>query len=276
MKKILGIVSSTRKLGNSEILVKEIMGSVPGECTRELIRLTDLKIEPCRACYRCLQPDTECQIKDDFNYILGKIKEADAVIFGVPVYLLGPHGYYKMLIDRMVGNENHSRFTEGKPFVTVIPFGQKRWEGYARAATLVLPRLLKMKLVDTWLVHATLPGEAFIDPDNLEHARKLGRELFTREAKAPAARECGFCGSDIFRLLPDNRVECPICGAIGVLKPGNLPDVSGSDYTRYDPLEMEEHFKVWLVEMKQKFLAEKDSLKEIQKGYQEPAWWVKP
>lgn len=73
MKKVLGLVVSNRKLGNSEILVKEIMGNIPEECNRELIRLTDLEIKPCKACYRCLQPDNACPVRDDFNFVIGKI-----------------------------------------------------------------------------------------------------------------------------------------------------------------------------------------------------------
>lgn len=42
MKKILGLVFSNRRLGNSEILVKEIMRSIPDDGSRELIRVTDL------------------------------------------------------------------------------------------------------------------------------------------------------------------------------------------------------------------------------------------
>ncbi len=67
MKKVLGLVVSNRKLGNSEILVKEILSNIPEECNRELIRLTDLEIKPCKACYRCLQPDSDCAVGDNFN-----------------------------------------------------------------------------------------------------------------------------------------------------------------------------------------------------------------
>lgn len=276
MKKVLGLVVSNRKLGNSELLVKEVMNSIPEECSLELIRLTELKLETCRACYRCLQPDTACSLKDDFNYVMGKIKEADALVIGVPVYILGPHGYYKMLTDRLVGSYNYSAYTKGKPCAVIIPYGQKGWEGYSKAASTILPRLLEMRIVDCWQVHATLPGESFFSQDNLDYARKLGRELFSGREYRPGARECVHCGSDLFRLLGENRVECPVCGAQGVLKQDNTPDLSDAPYVRFSPHEMEEHFKVWLVEMKNKFLAEKDKVKEVQKGYQGMDWWVKP
>lgn len=276
MRKVLGLVISPRKLGNSELLVKEIMSSIPEKCSRELIRLTDLRIEPCKACYQCLQPDKDCPIKDDFNFVINKIKEADALIIGVPVYILGPHGYYKMLTDRLLGAGNYAEFTEGKPCLLVIPFGTKGWEGYSRAAALVMPRLLKMKIVDCWQIHSTLPGESLLNRDNLKYAQNLGMGLFNGSEYKFGTRECSHCGSDLFRLLAGNRVECPVCGVQGILKDDNIPDFTDADYCRFSNEEMEEHFKVWLVEMKQRFLDEKDHLKEVQKAYRDKDWWIKP
>lgn len=276
MKKVLGLVISRRKLGNSELLLKEIMSNIPQECSLELIRLTDLKLESCNACYRCLDPDQECPIEDDFNFVMGKIKEADALILGVPVYILGPHGVYKMLIDRLVGSENYAASTQGKPCILVIPYGARGWEGYAKAAALTLPRFLKMQLVDCWQIHATLPGESLFDADNAAYARNLGVRLFQGKAYQPGVRECPTCGSDLFRLLPGNKVECPICGIQGVLNSDNLPDFTAAGYCRFGNKEMEEHFKVWLVEMKHRFAVERKAIKAVQSGYRDKDWWIRP
>lgn len=276
MKKVLGLVVSHRKLGNSEILVKEIMSNIPEECSRELIRLTDMEIKPCKACYVCLQPDKTCPVRDDFNFLIGKIREADALIIGVPIYFLGPHGYYKMLTDRLVGAQNHSQDTQGKPCVIVMPYGSKGWEGYSKAACVVMPKLLRMKLVDCWQVHATLPGESLLNPENISYAKALGRELFTGREYHAGSNECPICGSDLFRLLPENQVECPICGSRGILNSNCSPDFSDSNYRRFSDQEMDEHFKGWLIEMKDRFLVEKDRLKSLQNGYRDQSWWTKP
>ena len=45
--RILGLVASPRRLGNSEILVKEIMSVLPAEWPKEMIRLPDLNIKNC-------------------------------------------------------------------------------------------------------------------------------------------------------------------------------------------------------------------------------------
>lgn len=276
MKNVLGLVISHRKLGNSELLVKEIMRSIPEECNRELIRLTDLKIDPCKACYRCLQPEQVCPLEDDFNFVLSKIKAADALVIGVPVYILGPHGYYKLLMDRLVGAANYAAHTKDKPCVIVIPFGTSGWQGYSQAASLIMPRLLQMRLVDIWQVHATLPAEALLNPDNLNYARSLGRDIFQGREYQPGPRECIQCGSDLLRLLPINRVECPICGAQGVLTSQGVPDFTASDYCRFSDHEVEEHFHGWLTEMKQRYWNEKDHLHQVQKDYRNIDWWIKP
>jgi Multimeric flavodoxin WrbA len=276
MKNVLGIVISHRKLGNSELLVKEIINSIPEQCRQELIRLTDLKIEPCQACYKCLQADQACPVKDDFNYVIEKVKKADAVIIGVPVYILGPHGYYKMLTDRLVGTGNHIQYTRGKPCILVIPYGSTGWEGYSKAAALVMPRLLQMKIVDCWQVHATLPGESMLNPDNQLCARKLGQNLFNAREYQPGERECPFCGSDLFRLGAEGTIECPICGARGKLMHDHIPNFSGNDYCRFSEQAVIEHFKSWLVQTKQRFQNEKDRLKEVQRDYRTMDWWIKP
>ncbi len=273
-KKILGLVASYRKMGNSELLLKEIMSSIPGDCKLEMLRLTDLKIEACKACYHCLEAGNECKLKDDFNYVMKKIREADAVLFGVPIYLLGPHSSYKMLNDRLVGAFNQSKHTAGKPCVIVVPFGAEGWEGYTKAATLVLPRLLEMKLVDCWQVHTTLPGEFLLDDAQIHYARQLGREMFSGREYQPGARECSRCGSDLFRLLTGSGVECCICGSRGILEADNIPVFEDDDHWRFSHEALEEHLNGWVVGMKQKFREEKDRLKDLSRPYKNLDWWI--
>ncbi len=275
MKKVLGLVVSERRMGNSELLVKEIMGSVPEPCRREMIRLTEMRIEYCRACYRCLTPGTSCVKNDDFNFVMNKIMEVDGLVIGLPVYFLGPHGCFKMLLDRMLGAAHYAERTREKPCIVVMPFGMPGWEGYTRAAALVLPRMLEMKLAGFWQVHATLPGEGVTVPEYLEHARKLGRGMFTGGGFATGSRECPQCGGDLFRLLPDGWIECPLCSARGILKEGGVPEFSGGGHCRFSTEALREHFQVWLVEMKEKYLGERDRLKEAQKPYRGSNWWIR-
>lgn len=276
MKNVLGLVISERKLGNCELLLKEILSNVPAPCRRELIRLTELEIKPCKACYHCLKPGAMCSLNDDLNFVLQKIKEADALIIGVPVYFLGPHAYLKLLGDRMLGAGHYAEYTRGKPCLLVIPYGMPGWEGYTKSATLTLPRLLGMKIIDCWQVNAALPGESVINEANLAYAQDTGRTIFLKDEYPKETLECPQCGSDLFRFLKDGKIECPICLGTGELKQDNKLDFSSSTHNRFSKEELETHFGQWLVNMKGRFLNEKERLKAVQIPYKKIDFWVKP
>ena len=81
--KLLGIVGSHRKGGNSYELVKTVFQSLPVDY--EIIELADSNIRFCDLCEQCKYKD--CVLQDDFNQILKEMKEADGIIFSLPKYL---------------------------------------------------------------------------------------------------------------------------------------------------------------------------------------------
>jgi len=84
--KVVGIVGSTRRGGNTEILTQIALDEIHKEgLETELISLADKKIEPCDACRSCTETG-KCHIKDDFNSVFIKMKEADGIILSTPVY----------------------------------------------------------------------------------------------------------------------------------------------------------------------------------------------
>jgi len=98
--KILGIVCSPRKRGNTEILVQESLSKAREEGAEiELVTLAGKTISPCDACCTC-DKTGECHIKDDMQDIYAKLLEADGIIFGTPVYFWGVSAQAKALIDR--------------------------------------------------------------------------------------------------------------------------------------------------------------------------------
>ena len=66
MKKVVALIGSPRKLGNSELMAKEISRHVVESHTLQLIRLPAMEIRPCRACYTCLFDERGCPQEDDF------------------------------------------------------------------------------------------------------------------------------------------------------------------------------------------------------------------
>ena len=84
--KVIGIVGSPRKNGNTELLTRHTLKAISEEgLDTELIRLAGLEIKPCTACMACKKQET-CSIEDDLFPIYLKMKEADGIILASPVY----------------------------------------------------------------------------------------------------------------------------------------------------------------------------------------------
>ena len=119
MKKILGIIGSPRKLGNSEIMIKEISRHISMPHQLNLIRLSDFNILPCRGCYRCLFKEERCILDDELPTVLNSIIEADALIVATPTYFLGANSSLKRLMDRGLAFYAHGEALWGKPAVGI-------------------------------------------------------------------------------------------------------------------------------------------------------------
>jgi len=98
--RILGIVCSPRKGGNTEILVRaalEAACEAGGET--ELILVADMNIAPCDGCGACTKNGV-CKIKDAMQMVYKQLELADGVILGTPVYFLNVSAQAKAIMDR--------------------------------------------------------------------------------------------------------------------------------------------------------------------------------
>jgi multimeric flavodoxin WrbA len=62
--------------------------------------LNEMKYSGCQACGYCKSHD-HCQLDDDVSKLLEEIAEADAVVFGSPIYFFLFTGQFKLMEDRM-------------------------------------------------------------------------------------------------------------------------------------------------------------------------------
>lgn len=101
MKKVLAIVSSPRKGGNSELLVDEfVKGAREAGQEVEKVCLREKKIAPCIACEACLRNGGTCVQRDDMAEVLQKLMEADVIVLSTPVYYYSICAQLKTMIDR--------------------------------------------------------------------------------------------------------------------------------------------------------------------------------
>lgn len=86
--KVLGIAGSLRAKSNTLEYVKTALDVIQAEgLETELISLRGKEIKPCNGCYDCVKKGY-CTIKgDDFDVIIEKMKTAEGLILGSPVYV---------------------------------------------------------------------------------------------------------------------------------------------------------------------------------------------
>jgi len=101
-KKILVLLGSPRRKGNSAILAEKIAaGAKAAGAAVETLYLHGLSITPCKACMACQKPGSKgCSIDDDMQPIYRKMLEADAWVLASPVYWFTMSAQLKLWMDR--------------------------------------------------------------------------------------------------------------------------------------------------------------------------------
>jgi len=99
--KIVGIVGSPRKSGNTEILMNEAL-KVAREAgfETEMFLMSSKQVAPCDACGTCFEVG-DCVVQDDMQELYPMLEQADGVIFGSPVYFGSVSAQMKAIMDRM-------------------------------------------------------------------------------------------------------------------------------------------------------------------------------
>lgn len=278
MKKILGIIGSPRKLGNCEIMVKEIGRHISDPHELALLRLSEFNILPCRGCYHCLFKSKNCVMEDDFNSILNVITNADALIVSAPTYFLGINSCIKRLLDRGLAFYNHFDKLWNKPALGIVIAGVKGKEGYSLLAMQSFLKLIFSEVKNSRIIYGALPGEIFINNENKQTAKQLAVDLFDSSSKKKEPC-CPQCGGDTFRFINNERVRCMLCSNDGTIfmQNNNITfDITKSKHEFFLTKEDALRHKAWLLDMKSRFLRQKKELKEITHSYMKQGKWINP
>ena len=98
--KVLGILGSPRREGNTEILLDEALRGASdhgGLCEKIILR--DLKITPCLEIYKCAE-DGVCAIQDEMQGLFPKIIQAERLLLASPIFFYSVPALAKAMIDR--------------------------------------------------------------------------------------------------------------------------------------------------------------------------------
>jgi multimeric flavodoxin WrbA len=185
-RRVLGIVGSPRRGGNTEILVDQVLlGAEEAGAITEKAILAELDIAPCEACAAC-EDTGECTIADDMEDLLQKMAGSDIWVLGTPVYWWGPSAQFKLFLDRWYSKsflaEDKAMF-KGRRIIVAIAMGDSD-QATARHTVGMLSdaiSYLEAELFGTVLAPGVSDaGEVRQRSDVLAEAHRLGMEAVRR------------------------------------------------------------------------------------------------
>ncbi len=117
--KVLGFsAGGTGREGNIDRMVRTILDKSGREA--EFVKLSELSYSACRGCvHLCARPQV-CKHEDDLLPYYEKIKQADAVVLGAPVYFDSINAMALSFVERFFGYRHVNIPIAGKPFVLVV------------------------------------------------------------------------------------------------------------------------------------------------------------
>jgi multimeric flavodoxin WrbA len=191
--KVLGISTSPRLKGNSDLLLREALaGAESAGAQVEYLRVADLNIAPCVEC-NCCYSTGRCRVQDDYQQVLQKMLDADRLIFATPVFFATVCTQAKMLIDRgqcLWAN----KYVLKKPLfehgprdrrALVIAVGGSKGKKQFESIRLTMKSYfdaLDVKYVASLFVNRVdVRGAIMQHPSALKEAFRLGNELVTVE-----------------------------------------------------------------------------------------------
>ncbi len=219
VKKLLGVVGSYRKQGNTELFIKLALREAEKHgVSAEMIRLTDFTFKPCRGCMACVFKVAKCRIDDDFYEFLDYLEQADGVLFGTPTYILGSQAQYKQILDRFLVIPQHIDNLKDKPAATVTVSGLMGWHPLSPIINLVALGM-EMNLLDSVHIYGPGPGQALLPKDSYQKAVNIGTKLalavkeedFSSITIERSANRCPICDGELFTPIKKDELECALC-----------------------------------------------------------------
>jgi len=104
---VIAFNGSPRKTWNTAILLeKALEGAAVQRAKTVLIHLYDLNFKGCKSCFACKTKGDKsygkCEAEDDLTPMQGKVKKADAIIMGFPIYYGTVSGEMRSFMERLM------------------------------------------------------------------------------------------------------------------------------------------------------------------------------
>ena len=187
--KVLGISTSPRLKGNTDLLLREALAGAESTGAQvEYLRLCDLNIAPCNECDSCYKTG-KCTVEDDYQMVAAKMLDTGRLIFATPIFFMTVCAQAKLLIDRCQCLWAHKNILK-KPLITagtrdrramVIAVGGSKSTKMFESVRLTMKSyfdVLDMQYAaNLFISKIDALGQIEEHPSALKEAFRLGREL---------------------------------------------------------------------------------------------------
>jgi multimeric flavodoxin WrbA len=182
--KVLAINGSGRKDGNTFLLLKAVMSELGDEgIDTEMIQLAEGKpLQGCISCFKCMErKNMRCAIETDpFNQYFAKVKDADGLLLGSPVYFSDITAGLKAFIERcgFVGRANGSVLKRkvGAGVISVRRAGSNHSLSSINYLFLISEMIIPGSSYWNMGVGRN-PGEVLDDVEGIQTMRTLGKNM---------------------------------------------------------------------------------------------------
>jgi multimeric flavodoxin WrbA len=206
---LIAFNGSPRKTSNTATLLdKAIAGAAAAGASTRLVHLYDLKFQGCRSCFGCKTKGGpshgRCAMKDDLTPLLDEVRQADALLFGSPIYFWGMTGEMKSFLERLMfpfyryvpetdpaGSLFPRKIRTGFIYTCNAPEERLKSIGFERTAGTTAYFLERIfGAAETIFATDTYPWDDFskIDQQRFDPARKAAR----REEHWPGECRCAY------------------------------------------------------------------------------------
>ncbi|HEY3314971.1 MAG TPA: flavodoxin family protein [Bacillota bacterium] len=277
MGTVVGLVASQRRLGNTEVMVKEaLMGAAEAGAQTKLINLGRMRVLPCKGCMACVFKGEPCRLEDDVAGLYEEVIASDGFIVGAPTYFLGPTGVLKTALDRALGFQGRILAAGTKPAVIIATAGLPEWDPLTIPLLGQFALILGGRLVGSMTAYAPGPAQSLLDPANAQMAHHLGRAVATGEALPTPPNACPICHGTAFVPVGPGEVECPLCRVRGRLEPSEdggrprivFPPEALGDH-RWTSERMARHAVEWIGATRDLFKRDLRRVVEARKRYED-------
>ena len=175
--KVLLLNGSPKANGNTALALKEMETIFLQEGIKvETVQVGDKEIHGCISCYGCGKAG-KCVFDDLVNEVADKLREADGLVVGSPVYFASPNGTLLALLDRLFFSAPYDMTMKVGASVAVARRG---------GCSATFDELNKYFTISSmpvasstyWnQIHGAKPGEAAMDAEGIRTMRNLAKNM---------------------------------------------------------------------------------------------------